>query len=125
MSRTINVRQQNVQCDITLPDELPNVYVDDMSQLSLGVPVSRILFHIMDTPPIKEGSEGVVEQRKAVLQLTLPTLALVNLAKQVLAHAASGSDVLRDGFFEQGSLLKQAVADVQSIRDSDNSESEV
>lgn len=106
MSHTVEIRQENVQCDLIFPDALQSVYVDDLSQLALGVPVSKILFHTMGTTPIKTSEDGAsIEQRNAALQLIIPTASLVNFAKHVLSIASQNSDGMKQGFNEYSEAL--------------------
>lgn len=110
MSRTIEIRENNVQCDITFPDDMPSIYVDDMSQLGIGVPVSRVLFHTLDNSPVKAAEDGSpIEQRNATLQLIIPTASLVNFAKHVLSAASQNDEALASGFQDYGALLKNSL----------------
>lgn len=110
MSRTIEIRENNVQCDITFPDDMPSIYVDDMSQLGIGVPVSRVLFHTLDNPPVQTAEDGSpIEQRNAALQLIIPTGSLVNFAKHVLSAASQNDENLASGFQDYGTMLKSSL----------------
>ena len=100
MPRTVQIRD-NANFDLTIPDELKEVYTDGMVQLLVGVPMCKILFYSVSSagdfaPGINHGA-APVEHRNAVLQVAIPLNALIELAKSVLSGVTTNNALLADG----------------------------
>ncbi len=81
MANTVNIREQNKSFDLHISDELLEVYADGMGYAMLGYPMSKLTFHTV-LPP----KEGVaVEQRQAVVRLTMSTAALMEFCQNMLS----------------------------------------
>lgn len=66
----------------------PEIYVEGVTQMLMGAPVSRLIFHTtMDS-----ATDGDVEVRKAAVVLSLPTGALVDIALKILEAVKSNQD---------------------------------
>ncbi len=79
MARVTQVREPNLEFDLTTPDNLPEIFADGTSQAMVGLPVSKVVFHSL------QPGDGGVEQRKAVMQLVIGTPALVEFCRNVLS----------------------------------------
>jgi hypothetical protein len=88
MSHTVEIRSDEASFDLTIPDDLREVYIDGASTVALGYPLSKLLLHSI-APPVDAGKPGQVEDREAILRLVVPTGVLVELAINIL-KAASG-----------------------------------
>jgi hypothetical protein len=83
------IEQQNDQSgsfECLVPDQLPELFVDGISQIAVGMPVTRILFHAV-IPPQEVGEK--VEQRVAKLSLVIPTPALMELIANVASNTSA------------------------------------
>lgn len=87
MPRTMKHRSELGKFDCVVPDNLPELFADGVTQLQLGIPISRIMFHAV-TAPTNGAEDEQVEQRVAKLSLAIPTAALFEL----VANIASGAD---------------------------------
>lgn len=74
-------------------DNMPILYVDGVAEAYLGIPVSRVTFHA-----VRAIKNGGIEQRVAVAQLTMPTAALIEMCRNILAQSASARSQLDQGF---------------------------
>jgi len=100
MSRTIEFREPHAAFDLVIPDDLPEVYADDLSHVMMGIPISKVIFHSVSSSaniPANGAPPRQLEVREAVLQMTMPTLALVNFAKNVLAVASQNDALVKQG----------------------------
>ncbi|MFZ2162505.1 MAG: hypothetical protein WAW02_09835 [Sideroxyarcus sp.] len=81
MANTVNIREKNKSFDLHISDELLEVYADGMGFAMLGYPMSKLTFHTV-LPP----KEGVaVEQRQAVVRVTMSTAALMEFCQNMLS----------------------------------------
>jgi hypothetical protein len=83
------IEQQNDQgasFECMVPDQLPELFVDGVSQIAVGMPVTRILFHAI-IPPQEVGEKH--EQRIAKLSLVIPTAALMEFVANVATGTSS------------------------------------
>jgi hypothetical protein len=88
MVTTVNVREQAVSFDLIVPDDLPVLSVDGVSQALLGFPTSRLVFHVITAT----ATPTSVEQRKAVASLHINTLALAQVCQQTYKALAQGRE---------------------------------
>lgn len=82
----------NPPFDLTISDGTPILYADGFSQLNLGWPNSRLVFHNVESPATAETSEA----RTCPFQLTLPTAVLLQLCATVMGIAATNSEQLKN-----------------------------
>ncbi len=69
--------------DLTLPDQVNEVFIDGITQMNIGIPITKLVCHTVTSPAIKPGD---VEQRQANLTLTIPTLALYQFLHGLLGN---------------------------------------
>ncbi len=86
MPRKIEQRTDHGSFECLIPDQLPELFADGISQIHLGMPVSRILFHAV-IPPQESGEK--VEQRIAKLSLVIPTNSLLDLVVNIATNTSS------------------------------------
>jgi hypothetical protein len=79
MSRTIEQRSEGGNFDCLVLDQVPELFTDGVSELQLGTPFSRILFHAVTQP----ATDAAVEQRVAKLSLVIPTVSLLELIANI------------------------------------------
>jgi hypothetical protein len=92
MASIIKVRDQLI-FDLTIPENLPEIGVDGVSQGYMGFPISKVVFHVVTPPvPSQDGSNPTVEQRKAVVSLSINTLALLQFCQATLANLAGNAE---------------------------------
>ncbi|EIC23768.1 hypothetical protein Thi970DRAFT_00279 [Thiorhodovibrio frisius] len=85
MASLTQVREGEVQFDLHTPDGVPEIFVDGISQAMIGFPCTKILFHSVQAPPAAGTAGGVVEQRQAVLRLTIGSDTLAEMCRKLLA----------------------------------------
>ena len=107
MGNVIKVRDDANKFDLTIPESLAEVGVDGVSQVMFGFPTSKLVFHVL-TPQNAES----VEQRKAVLTLSIGTLTLLQLCQQTLGAMVTSSEQVDTAASE---YLKQVKALLASI----------
>lgn len=106
MSKITQVRQDAVKFDLTINDDLPEMFTDGVSNMVMGNPVSKLTFHSVTTPA---QSESEVEQRKAVLLLTIPTAVLLEMCRNILFTAQSNIDKFENAGSQVNSRVKLAM----------------
>ncbi|WP_124472240.1 hypothetical protein [Burkholderia contaminans] len=79
MPRKIEQKTENGLFSCVVPDNLPEVYADGVSEIQIGMPVSRIIFHSVTNPSIHNKSE----ERTAKLSLVIPTAQLMELVANI------------------------------------------
>jgi hypothetical protein len=81
MSRRISVNENGANFVLDFPDGTPDVFADGFSQLLIGWPTSKVVFHALTKPASADNPQ---EERECTLRLTVPTPILMELAQQVL-----------------------------------------
>lgn len=79
----------------------PELYIDGVSQLLLGVPVTKLILHTVINP----SQDGKPEIRKAVAQLSMPTITAIELATLILGVSKKSEDHMIQSL-EQEVLVK-------------------
>ncbi|MFY1957067.1 hypothetical protein ACOTCL_28910 [Achromobacter xylosoxidans] len=101
--------------ELTLPDAMPRVFADDLCHLMLGMPNSKLVFHATPADPLsvsKGGESPDLERREGVLQLTMPTAALFNLARHILAAASENTDQIVTAHNRYGQFCQEVLKGV-------------
>lgn len=84
-----------------VPDQLPEIFADGVSEIQVGMPVSRLLLHAVQTPA--NGDE--IEHRIARLSVVIPTASLLeliaNIAGNTSAEVVAGTNIAATGFVGQ------------------------
>ena len=70
--------------NLSIPEDLKVIYAEGVSNVSIGFPNSKIMFHTVLAPA--ESTADKVEQRRAVAQLLIPTHVLLDLSKNLINH---------------------------------------
>jgi hypothetical protein len=89
MPRKIEQQNDKGSFECLVPDQLPELFVDGVSQIAVAMPVTRIVFHA--TVPPQELSEvgKTPEQRVAKLSLVIPTAALMELVANIASNTTA------------------------------------
>ena len=98
----IQSRAANAMFDLHLSESMQYVQADGVSQVQLGVPLSRLMFHITTEAP----TEGQVEQRKAILNLTINTAVLAQVCQQLLISIANSRSQMLGSIQEYDKQLR-------------------
>jgi len=102
-----------------VPDQLPELFVDGISQIALGMPVTRILFHA-SIPPQEQGEK--IEQRVAKLSLVIPTAALMefvaNIATNTSAEVVTSTNAAISTYTAQTMVQMNRLAALTEISES-------
>jgi len=96
------VRNQNVSFDLFIDEEhIIEVYCDGVSQALIGLPNAKLLF----TNTFSVDSETKIEQRKGVVRLTIPTLALLEMCRNVLSQITENQEQILGASKQQDEKL--------------------
>lgn len=96
--RFTNVRHQSVFCE-------------GVTQLSIGYPVSRLVF---SSHPPQRSKDGAEFTHFVATEIVLPTIGLAELAKQIIESLAQGKDQLEAGGAEWNKELIELINQLQS-----------
>lgn len=105
------VRNSSVQYDLTVDSSMPEVFSDGVSQMLMGAGVSKLVFHSV-SKPVFPGEENV-EQRNGVLRLIIPTGALLEFCKQVIATAQTNVDALSEAGKQIDLQIRSVIGSVE------------
>lgn len=100
-------REGNLKFDLTVTNDLPEIFTDGLSNLVMGNPVSKLTLHSVVAPLINDVN---VEQRKAILLLTIPTPVLLEMCRNILFAAQTNIATLS----KSGSLIDTQVEAIMS-----------
>lgn len=100
-------REGNINFDLTVTNDLPELFTDGLSNLVMGNPVSKLTLHSVVAPLINDAN---VEQRKAILLLTIPTPVLLEMCRNILFAAQTNIVSLS----KAGSLIDTQVEAIMS-----------
>ncbi|MFM0326068.1 hypothetical protein [Caballeronia glebae] len=116
MPRKIEQRAEGINFDCLVPDSTPEVYADGASEIQLGMPMSKILFHSM----IKPGDGQTPEERIARLTLVLPTSTLLelvaNIATNTTPEVAESTHAAAAGFVGHISAQMSRLVDITAAK---------
>lgn len=92
---TIKIHDNETDTDLEISENMPEIYADGISNLIMGGSVSKVTFHSVKAwSPVLNG----IEQRKAVLQLSMPTVVLFEMCRNILFTAqTSEKDIVETG----------------------------
>ncbi|WP_213761801.1 hypothetical protein [Caballeronia sp. dw_19] len=109
MEKVISVRTPEQSFDLTVAESLPHFYVDGFSSMNVGVPLTRIIAHLAQPPIFGElpPVPGDPERRKAVVELSVPTLQLFDFALKVMQAARVNKETLIGGASKRDELVKE------------------
>src|SRR6476659_3372935 len=99
--------------ELTVPSELTELYVDGVSGLVPGWPNSKVLFH--STHPKQPGSDPNSENRQGVLLMTLPTGALIELSRNILATFTAGREQVKEAAQMHFERVDAFLADLPAV----------
>jgi hypothetical protein len=103
---TTEVRTPEASFDIHIPESLPYLNVDGVTQIQMGFPNSRILFHVTTNAP----SPTEVEKRLAIANLSINTAGLAEFCLNVLMALIQNKGQLESGL-EQFHKQTKAIFD--------------
>ncbi|AOI60372.1 hypothetical protein [Burkholderia diffusa] len=95
MTRKVEVRTPAATFDLLIEETLTETYVDGISNVSMGYPLSKVMLHTNRPPEVQE--QPAVEVREAVVRLVIPTGSLLEFALNILKGAAESRDALVSG----------------------------
>jgi len=91
----------------------PEIYADGFSQLLLGFPTTKIVFHSLVEPHTEANAK---EERRVVATLSLSTMDAIQLATTILAGCKKSEVQLGLGADQYLSRLKAAIAQLGEIK---------
>lgn len=102
----------------------PETFADGIHEMYLGSPISRITFYSMDGAT-DDGREIRTPQQRIVI----PTNALLEMCRNILAFATANSEGMKDGYDLQANYFSRLLSDVNitrapSISDTQNKSNE-
>lgn len=69
-----------------VPDNMPEVYIDGVSQVAVGVPITKLVLHSVIPPA--DGQQTQPEERLARLTLNIPTAVFF----EIIGNIVDGTD---------------------------------
>ncbi|MCA8313224.1 hypothetical protein LGN43_02930 [Burkholderia multivorans] len=115
MSREITQQGENGSFVCLVPDQVPELFADGISEFQFGMPVSRLIFHAVQTP----GNGEEAERRIAKLSLVMPTNALMELVANIATNTSD--DVLASTTTASDAFASQARAQMKRLNELTNS----
>jgi hypothetical protein len=99
MAEVVEVRTDQANFDLVFPEQVTAMYADGISNAAIGFPVSKLFFHTTEPPRqiMQDGTAPPIERRKVVLEMTIPTAALVELCANIASSASQSRDSLMTG----------------------------
>lgn len=92
----------------------PEIYADDVSQVLMGVPVSKVVFHtVTGTGDGEAGKPDADELKRRVLQLAIPTASLLHFARNVLSSAGEITEQIDKAVDQYKQYTKKALDGVE------------
>ncbi len=116
MSKT--QKPKKASFNLTMPENMPQIYADDLCHMMLGMPNSRLVFHVTPAIPKQGETAPSNHDRLGVLQLTIPTAALFNLAKHILSAAHENEEQIARSHERYGEFCRTALNGI-SVKDPD------
>jgi hypothetical protein len=104
MSSKIEIRDPRANFDLIIPDSIVDIGADGVSQAGLSFPTSKLVFHV--TTP---NSDTNVEQRQAVLRLSINTLSLIQMCQQTLQSVAKNREQLATAVDQFHAQLRESL----------------
>ena len=92
MTKKIEFQKDNTKIKLFINDDMPEMFVDGISQLTLGNTISKVTLHTV-TNVINEPNI-MSQERKGVLMLTMPTTALLEMCINILENGKSNIEKL-------------------------------
>ncbi|MFM0115659.1 hypothetical protein [Paraburkholderia nemoris] len=86
MSSKLEIRQPNGSFNLEFPDDAKEIFIDGISQMNLGVPLSKLVCHAVIHPAMKPGD---IEERRVACTITMPTQSLLAFVQSTLANIGS------------------------------------
>lgn len=88
-----SVKDQQKTPNLVAGPMIPSIYVEGLTQISVGFPNSRLVLHSL-VERTGEGSESQ-ENRRIACELILPTASAIEIAQLLINQLASNKDMLR------------------------------
>ena len=107
--KKISIRETDAKFDLEIPSDVPEVFVDGFSQFAQGVPTTKILFH--SVRGLIDGDISI-EDRKAVLLMTISTDQLVEVCRLVLSTISKNKDAFDKGYLELHDRFMSRLSDL-------------
>ncbi|AIO31124.1 hypothetical protein DM39_1541 [Burkholderia cenocepacia] len=95
MTRKVEVRMPAASFDLLVPETVAETYVDGISNVSMGYPLSKVMLHTIRPPEVQ--GQPAIEVREAVVRLVIPTGNLLEFAFNILKGAAESKAALASG----------------------------
>lgn len=89
-----NKREEKITPEIIRGESTPVIFAEGLTQIMLGFPNSRLVMHNRVEQKIE--GESIKETRYIAYELVMPTSAILELAKQIMSHVASNSEILKN-----------------------------
>ncbi|WP_321808061.1 hypothetical protein [Burkholderia sp. BCC1993] len=109
MPREIKLIGENGGFTCLVPDQFPEVFVDGVSEIQVGMPVSRLLFHAVQVP----ANGDTPESRIARLSLVIPTAALMEFIGNIAANTTE--EVVTTTTTASAAYLAQIAANINRL----------
>lgn len=111
-AKTISKREPDAKFDLTIPDNVPELFVDGISHTTFGLPFTKLVFHSIHP---EEGAKDGVEPRRAVLVMTIQTETLMEICTKVLGALIENEGQLASGYKYLEGRLQSHMAAAKAI----------
>lgn len=91
MTTTTTIRTNDGEFNLTMSDNMPEIFADGISHILMGNPMSKLTFHSVTNFSFDDDAS---ETRVGVLRLTIPTPSLLELCRNILLTAQSSLEHL-------------------------------
>jgi hypothetical protein len=118
MNEVIEVRTPEASFDVVIPENVVSLYSDGVSNAALGYPISKLLFHKIEPPGFGKQQVDVppIEQRKVVLEMSIPTAALVELCMNITLSVLQSREVLKAGGVTASDMFSKVLDKLDELR---------
>lgn len=101
-------KQKQVKVRLLRSSTMPVIYAEGIAQMSVGFPNSRIFLSQMSQ---KSGDEDNKEEtHHLACELVLPTIALIEIAQNILGDIAENKEILKSASVEWAQKINDIVS---------------
>lgn len=120
MQRKIEFRGKQRKFDCVVPEGAPEVFVEGISEIQVGMPITRILFHSVTQPANKDNDS--IEQRITRLSLVIPTSALFEFIGSMVKQTTDEAiDVTEQAIVSYSDGLRTQIKKLRSMNQASSS----
>jgi len=104
-TKPFEIHQPNANFDLVMRENVEEIFADSVSSLSLGYPVSKLLFHSVIPPLDTANPTGVELLREGTVSVVIPTSVLIGLAIDTIKSISTVKEQFSDDMNRNIALL--------------------